>query len=277
MTTSPRSVADQDGESLESIPWESLHTLGQPADRRHWYAVAGAIVLAAVLVSVVRVASPDTPVDLSVPAVTAATVPTAPSIAPPTTAVTEADLMSVDAGTVERVAVAVAETAALAYFSQDVSVWEGVEFDRSRSTFVEYVSAVSVVRLAPARFEVVVAVSVLDGVEGSPFQRRPLRGVSLVVDGTDGDFRPVDLPSPAVLPMRAPGMPAPMEESPVPGVMESVARLAAPFGEVVGEPLSFGRRPSGEIRVVAAVMDPGGMTWPMSFDVSAAGVVLPSG
>jgi hypothetical protein len=280
MTTSSRSVADQDGESIDSIPWESLHTLAGPADRRHWYAVAGAIVLAAVLVSVVRVATPATPVDLSLPQATApTTLPTGPSAVPSTTPapITEADLMSVDVGALERVAVAAAETAALAYFSQDASVWEGVVFDRSRSTFVEYLSAVSVVRLAPTRFEVVVVASVLDGTEGQPFQRRPLRGVSIVVDGSDGDFRPVDLPSPAVLPFRAPGLPTPIDEAPAPGVMESVARLAASMGAVAAEPLSYGRLPSGETRVVAAVTDSSGMVWPMSFTVSSAAVVLPSG
>ncbi|MEX1043093.1 MAG: hypothetical protein WD020_00485 [Acidimicrobiia bacterium] len=265
-----RHIADEDGETFESIPWEALDRLGRSGDHRRWYVIAGVIVAFAVAFSAIRslgtsdpveiVDAPTVPVSVTAPVTTTSTLPEV---------ITEADLMAIDVHMLERAAAGLAEAAAVEYFSAEShGIWTGVEFDPSRSTFVESATAVTVTQVAATRFEVIVAVSVLDAVDavdGSPFVRRPLRGVSIVVDGADGTFRPLDLPTPATLPFGSLIPAAATEEIADPAAIETATALAASFGTVVADSVVVATLASGEQRVALTMVDEAGIAWPMSF------------
>lgn len=265
-----RHIADEDGETFESIPWEALDRLGRSGDHRRWYVIAGVIVAVAVALSAIRSLGTGDPVEI----VDAPTVPVSVTTPPTTTStipevITEADLMAIDIHMLERATAGFAEAAAVEYFSAESGgIWKGVAFDPSRSTFVESATAVTVTQVAATRFEVIVAVSVLDAADGSPFIRRPLRGVSIVVDATDGTFRPVDLPTPVDLPFEAVATPSRTESAADPVVIEMVAALAAPFGTVAADSAVVHTLTSGETRVAVTVVDEAGIAWPMSFALS---------
>ncbi|MEX2279457.1 MAG: hypothetical protein WEA76_05150 [Acidimicrobiia bacterium] len=267
-----RHIADEDGETFESIPWEALDRLGRSGDHRRWYVIAGVIVAVAVAFSAIRslgtadpveiVDAPTVPVSVTTPVTTTSTIPEV---------ITEADLMAVDIHMLERAAAGLAEAAAVEYFSAESGgIWTGVEFDPSRSTFVESATAVTVTQVAATRFEVIVAVSVLDAVDGEPFVRRPLRGVSIVVDASDGTFRPVDLPTPATLPFGSLVPATATSEIADPAAIETAMALAAPFGTVVGDSVVVATLASGEQRVAVKVVDEAGIAWPMSFPLAGS-------
>ncbi|MEX2655103.1 MAG: hypothetical protein WD532_08750, partial [Acidimicrobiia bacterium] len=185
--------------------------------------------------------------------------------------ITEADLMAVDIHLLERAAAGLAEAAAVEYFSAEAGgMWTGVEFDPLRSTFVESATAVTVTQVAATSFEVIVAVSVLDAVDGEPFVRRPLRGVSIVVDASDGTFRPVDLPTPATLPFGSLVPATATSEIADPAAIATATALAAPFGTVVGDSVVVTTLASGEQRVAVTVVDEAGIAWPMSFPLGGS-------
>jgi len=276
-----RPVGEEDGESFESIPWESLQHLGAGGERRRWYAVAGAIVLLAIGVSAVRsmvagsaapAPSPGStsPIDTTVPATVTTTLPPI---------VTEADLMAIDGAAMERLVAAAAETAVSEYFSsEEGGFWRHAELPHpERSTFVEWARAASVTALDPSRFAVTVAVSVLDGADGEPFVRRPTRAVALVVDVSDGIVKPVDLPTPVAVPFGVFDAPSVTTRTVDPDVMAAVAMVGAEFGTVSSEPLSYGEVDAGVVRVVVEVTDQSGLAWPMTFRVGRDLAVLPAG
>lgn len=185
--------------------------------------------------------------------------------------------MAVDVHLLERAAAAVAEVAVREYFSGEADgLWAGVDFDGSRSTFVEHAGAVTVTPITPTSYEVVVVVSVLDAAEGEPFVRRPLRAVTVVVDATDGTFRPLDFPSPTTLPFGAFEQPSVTELKQDPAVIDAIAAKIGVFGDVDGVPLSYGTTDDGALRVVVAVVDEAGIAWPMAFTVDADGSPPPS-
>ncbi|HVR33984.1 MAG TPA: hypothetical protein VMS74_14910 [Acidimicrobiia bacterium] len=278
-----RSIAEEDGESFESIPWEALDGLGRPGDSRRWYAVAGAIVVLVLGVSAARNLGSAEPVELVGAEGTNPTESVAEAILPPTTAastvpaiVTEADLKALDPHVLERAAAAMAETAVRQFFSMDPDgLWAGLTFEPTRATFVEGVTAVTVTPLDQARFEVVVAVAVLDAAEGEAFVRRPARAVALVVDGSSGTFQPVDLPSPVPFPFDPFVAPMVRETEPVADVMAAIAESVS--GVVEPTAVSYGTLSSGVTRVVATVVDEAGIGWPMVFHVGADGTLLPAG
>lgn len=287
-TTNPleprhRSIAEEDGESFESIPWEALDGLGRPADNRRWYAVAVAIVVLVLGVSTVRNLGPGDPVELvSAPGPIPAEAVAEPILPPTTTAstlpaiVTEADLKALDPHVLDRAAAAMAETAVRQFFSMDPDgLWAGLTFEPTRVTFVEGVTAVTVTPLDDTRFEVVVAVAVLDAAEGEAFVRRPTRAVALVVDGSSGTFRPVDLPSPVPLPFDPFVAPMVRDTEPDAEVMAVIADSMN--GMVEPTPVSYGTLSSGVTRVVVTVLDEAGIGWPMVFHVSADGTLLLAG
>lgn len=223
----PDSVADSDGETLESIPWDALRSIERSPARRVWFLASGAAAVLVALVAVVGgLGSGGEAIPVTVPPVTTPPATVVSTTSTTIGAVTEADLMAVDVLALERSAAAVAEIAAHQYYAADSGdVWAGVEFDRSRETFVEYARAVSTTPLDRRRFEVVVAVSVLDAEPGAPFVRRSPRAITLVVEWQDGLFHPVSLPAIADLPV-------------------------GPVMSVVGEPVS----------------DEAGIGWPMATD-----------
>lgn len=180
--------------------------------------------------------------------------------------------MAVDVHLVERAAAAFAEVAVREYFSgESDGIWAGVEFDGSRSTFAEHAAAVSVTPITQSIYEVVVVASVLDAAEAEPFVRRPLRAVTVVVDATDGIFRPMDLPSPTALPFGAFDSPAVTYREPDLAVIDAIAAEVESFGDVDGEPLSYATTEDGKLRVVVTVVDEAGIGWPMAFTVDDTG------
>lgn len=264
-------VSEEDGESFESIPWESLSV--RSSDSRRWYIGAALIVGLGVLVSVFRGLTVPTPIPIYPdPSPAAVETPTTTSLPE---AVTEADLMAIEPAALERAAAVAAEIAVVEFFSGDSQgVWVDVVLSPGRATFVEYARALTVTPLGAGLFEVIVAVSVLDAEDGEAFVRRPLRGVSIVIDGTDGIFRPLDLPAPVALAL------APFEDIPVtsaivdPAVIATVAEALSAFGVVSVEPVSYGFLADGSLRVVVEITDPGGTAWPMALRLKADGTLV---
>jgi hypothetical protein len=275
-----RPVGEEDGESFESIPWESLQHFGRSGERRRWYLVAGAIVALAIGMSAVRSMVASTPPPALSGSSTAATTTTVPATATTSLApiVTEADLMAIDGTAMERLVAAAAEAAVSEYFSaEEAGFWRGAQLPHSeRATFVEWARAVTVTALDPTRFAVTVAVSVLDGADGEPFVRRATRAVAVLIDVSDGTMRPLDLPTPAALPFDAFEAPSITMQAVDPDVMAAIAAAAAEFGSVSSEPLSYGAAGRGVVRVVAEVTDESG-AWPMAFRVGPDLEVLPAG
>lgn len=242
--TNPPSLAETDGETYESIPWESLRSLDRGPDRRIWYVAAAVLVVVVAVLATVRGGGPQPTIPAD------QTTVTPPTTAAPTTtsttlqAVTEADLRAVDSAAVERSVAAVAEVAAYEYFTRRADgIWSGVEFDSSRDTFVEYARTVSVTPLGGWRFEVAVVVSVLDAAPGEGFVRRDPRGISLIIDGMDGAFRPSGLPAPADLPLAAAtavteGEPITDEAGIVWPMAGQVDVMGDPVGDAAGVPVS---------------------------------------
>ena len=279
-----RPIADEDGESMDSIPWESLDTLAQARDHRRWYVIAAGIVVIAVGISAARnlgigsVSSPD-PVPVTAPlvAVPVATAPEGTEPTPTTTApssavVTEADLMAIEPPMLERSAATFAEVAAVEYFTGLAEgIWTGVEFDRSRSTFVEYATAVEVTHLSPLEFEVLVAVSVLDAPDDGAYVRRPVRGISIVVDASDDQLRPARLPSPATLPFHRlePASTDPL--IPDADLLATITRAGEEFGEV--RSVEYRQHPSGGGTATVTIVDAAGIGWPMDLEVESDGSI----
>ena len=264
-------VSTEDGESFESIPWESLS--GRSSDNRRWYIGAGLIVTLGILVSVLRGLAAPAPIPIHPdPSPVAIDMPTTTSLPE---AVTEADLMAVEPAALERAAAVAAEIAVVEFFTGDSQgVWTDVLLSPGRVTFVEFARALSVTPVGTGRFEVIVAVSVLDAGDGESFVRRPLRGVSMSIGVTDGIFRPLDLPAPVALAL------APFEDIEVssvavdPAVLETLAEALSAFGVVTAEPVSYGLMADGSLRVVVEMTDPGGTTWPMAIRLGANGTLL---
>ncbi|MEX1005183.1 MAG: hypothetical protein WD990_01255 [Acidimicrobiia bacterium] len=261
---------------MDSIPWEALDTLGQPRNHRRWYVVAAAIAVVAVGISAARTlgtSSPE-PVPVTTTTVTISEAEVVPSttISPNPALVTEADLMAIEPHMRERSAAAFAEVAAIEYFSGFAEgVWAGVEFDRSRSTFVEYAAVVEVTPLSPSEFDVLVAVSVLDAAPDEAFTRRPVRGISIVVDAADGEFRPLGLPAPATLPFQR--LEDLSTDSVTPGgdLLEAISRAGEEFGEV--RSIEYREHPGGGGTATVTIVDEGGIGWPMALEVRPDGTV----
>ena len=268
---------------MDSIPWESLGSLGQSTDHRRWYVIAVGIVVVAIGISAVRnlgpgpVSSAD-PVPVTAPIVSGPVV-TAPAGTEPTTTaapssavVTEADLMAIEPHMLERSAATFAEVAAVEYFSGFAEgIWTSVEFDRSRSTFVEYATAAEVTHLSPFEFEVLVAVSVLDAADDEVFVRRPVRGISIVVDASDGQLRPAGLPSPATLPFRRLEPVSTDPLVPDADLLEAIRRAGREFGEV--RSVEYRQHPSGGGTATVTIVDAAGIGWPMDLEVESDGSV----
>jgi hypothetical protein len=273
-------ISEEDGESMDSIPWDSLDTLGQPRDHRRWYMIAAGIVVVAIGVSAVRNLGAPTPEPVPV-TTTARTVPessepTSTTTVPDPAPVTEADLMAIEPHMLERSAAAFAESAATEYFSGFADgIWTGVEFDRSRTTFVEYATAVEVTPVNSFEFDVLVAVSVLDAAADEAFVRRPVRGVSILVDASAGDLRPAALPAPATLPFRRLDAPSIDPVTPDDEVLEAITRAAQEFGDV--RSVEYRDHPSGGGRATVTIVDQSGIGWPMNLEVDSDGTVRPAG
>jgi hypothetical protein len=271
-------VAETDGESFESIPWEALATLESRWSHRHVALAAIAAVILVVGLSAMRTLGGSEPMP---PVTTVVEIP--PATVPPTTippseapgaAVTEADLMAVDATVMERFAEGFAELAVAEYFSRDADgIWQDIEFDPGPATFVERTSALSVRPIEPGVFEVVVAASVLDAADGVTYRRRPVQAVSLVVRVSGDAISPLDLPSPVSLDFSNFTSPVVVDLDPDPAVMDAIVAALADHGTVDPSPISYGALASGSSRVVVRLTDEVGLVWPVAVTLGSDGTV----
>lgn len=275
LSSSPPNVdPDEPGESFESVPWESLRFDSSGPDRRRWYVIAGAMVLAALAVSAFTRLTPDEPTPLAV----SSAVTTIPVSEPTTTTapqlITEADLMALDPLGVERRLMAFAEAAVAEYFAADAGgVWSGVEFATVRPTYTERVSAVGVTDLGGGTYRVLVAASVLDAGEDGMFERRPLRGVTVDVDAGTELLTVLGLPTPADLPFGTFAGASDPEEVPSEQMSEEVARWQPVSGEVEADSARIVTDAAGTQRVQVVVVDAAGNRWPVSIPVTAEGTL----
>lgn len=240
------------------------------------YALAAAIVAAAVSATLARNLAGPPPTTLPLaPTPTAAQPLTTTSLVPTATTASatiwsEADLMAVHPDDLRAEAAAIAEWFVADYFTADGS--GGVE-DQLRSmlpseaplpvhetgyrSFVEWVRSVSATEASPGQYLVQVVVRTLGAVESSSYRRLPLRAVEVKVQWTDLGWSIADLPSPIDLPALAVTSAWPAQEIP-----EEVAAEAVRVGGEGATVLGGGR--SGERwRVVVETIDPAGGRWPM--------------
>jgi len=289
-----------DDEQLESVPWDAL--LDEPDRRsRRWVSLAAVgVAAAAVLVSAARTLWPAAPTPVAVPAVAPAdTVPPTvtaseiPGAGGEPAAVTgdeagplsEADLLAVEGDDAALAAAAHASWFATAYFTLDGTDRSGLAgrlpdgvalppVDAAARSFVEAAEAVSVTRVSPSRFEVLVVLRSLSSTGGADYTRDPDRAVAITVElGPEGGAV-VDVPVPAPLPAAAaPALGVEPAEAP-PAVLEAATAAAAVWGtpriEAVG-------RAGGAWRVLVSVSSPSGVSWPLVVWLDDAGSPVPPG
>ncbi|HEU4750120.1 MAG TPA: hypothetical protein VFT54_03590 [Acidimicrobiia bacterium] len=268
-------MTNNDDEQFERIPWDQLRpTTG--GRRGLIYALAAAIVAAAVSATLARNLAGPPPTTLPLaPTPTAAQPLTTTSLVPTVTTESatvwsEADLMAVHPDDLRAEAAAIAEWFVADYFTADGS--GGLE-DQLRSmlpseaplpvhepgyrSFVEWVRSVSAIEESPGQYLVQVVVRTLGALESSSYRRLPLRAVEVNVQWTDQGWSIADLPSPIDLPALAVTSAWPEQEIP-----EQVAAEAIRVGGEGATVLGGGR--SGERwRVVVETVDPAGGRWPM--------------
>lgn len=267
-----------DDEEFERIPWGHLSS-SAPTGPVNWrlvfYGLAGAIALAAITASIVSTARPTPPITTPAPVSTAApTTPLAPttSVAP----VSEADLMAIPEPSVAGEAAAWAETLTESYWGVDGS---GVSSlapylppdsplpapAAGQRVFVESARAVSVSQESPGTYRVVVRASLLSAIGTEEYQRLPARALAWTLRWEREGWRLLDLPEQIDVPRLLPAEPLPAAEIP-----EAIRAAASQAGSV----LTGG--PVGELwRVVIAVEDPVGGSWPMVRWFAPDGVPIP--
>ncbi|HEU4895344.1 MAG TPA: hypothetical protein VFT85_05865 [Acidimicrobiia bacterium] len=254
-------------EVYERIPWETLEKKGSD---RQWllYAVAGAVVLGALVYSFMRnqpVSMPPTTVAAvatSVPAITPTTVMPAPV---PSTVVTpmvvaEADLYAVDPERLVDQAAAHAEWFAVEFVSYDGSEQSsrtlagllpgGVplpEAPAGAQVFVDWAGAGAVTQTGPMTFDVDVMIRSLVSTGDGGFQRQPPRSLSVTVEIDEANgARVIGIPTmETVEPVAGTGL----------ALTELPADVMASLDPSLGEPIGGIATPDGDWQVV--VMEEG--------------------
>ncbi len=206
----------EDFEELEQIPWAALATTPNDA-RARYMTIAVGVVFAVGVIGWLLMRSPGPPAELAT-TLSAVAAPTtvadtvAPVAAPAElepAVYTEADLMLIDVGDEERLAVMHAEWLIRDYLAVDGDVATAQRIDNllpngaepnGSPTYVEWVAAFSVATPEPGRYLVEVVYRTLVD-EGDGFVRRPAAGmvVDLAVD-LDGSARLLGVPEPIPVP-----------------------------------------------------------------------------
>jgi hypothetical protein len=260
-------------EVYERIPWETLEKKGRD---RQWllYAVAGAVVLGALVYSFMRnqpapmpppeaeTAATSVPAT-SVPATTVSTVSTdsMPSTVAAPMVVAEADLYAVEPERLVDQAAAHAEWFAVEFVSYDGSEQSsqtlsgllpgGVplpEAPEGTQVFVDWARAGAIAQTSPTTFDVDVMVRSLASNGDGGFQRQPPRKLSVTV-GIDGEA--------GARVSRLPSL-EPVEPVSVPdaGITDLPADVIASLDPGLGEPLGGIVGPDGSWQVV--ILEEGG-------------------
>lgn len=283
-----------DDEELESVPWDALLDDGRGGQRR-WVTV-GALGVAAVvlLVTVARTLWPSSPAPVALPPSTApeaaAAAPVEEEPAEPASpgkpeeprVMSEADLMALDGDDASLAAASHAAWFASAYFTLDggdrsslaARLPAGVSLppaDPAARSFVESAEPVSVSRLGPARFEVVVVLRTLSATGGAAYVRDPDRAVAVVVElGPEGGSV-VDLPTPVPLPAApSPALTLDPAEAP-PAVREAAVAAGSSWGTARIESTA---RLGDAWRVLLTVTSESGVSWPLVVLLDDSGAPL---
>ncbi len=215
------SPADDLDERLESLPWEHVRPVEVP-DRRWLMALAGAVVVIAVVASATRTLWPAPPLTAPEPPPSSVERESSSDGVAPTTAtastatgvqtVTEADLRAISPDDAARAVTAHAEWFMSEWLTMDGRASDtgpallpaGVDppvVDASARSFVESAVGLSVEEVGPGSWEVAVLVRSLSAFGDGDYLRIPARvflvGVGI---GDEGPFV-TDLPSPGPLPV----------------------------------------------------------------------------
>jgi hypothetical protein len=272
-------------EEFGSIPWDALVRPGRPDWRRLVNLGALALAVAAIAALTVRTLWPAGPsidepaldaVGLAQPASLESVPPAEPIPAPEPESVltTEADLMALDPGSVERAAAAYAEWFAAVYFTvdgthEDLDSWSTNQPPPTSQpgpmSYVESVTALAVERIDSVSLRVTVVVRTLStpGPEEG-YRRDPVRAVSIPVAITPEGLAVADLPAPVSLPEL---IAAPQERRPVeisPALLDDARTVASLLGDPADSPYDVSIGESGAIRVAFVVTDETGLTWPVA-------------
>jgi hypothetical protein len=210
------------------------------------------------------------------------TVPSSPvAQAPPETTTSlpqvwsEADLAAIPVESLEAEAASIAEWIASDYFTIDggTQIAEGlarvlprgsplpVSASGARS-YVEWARAFSVQETGPATFEIVVMVRRLGATDGGAYQRIEPVGVIITIAWTADGWSVTDLPRMVEVPLMHQAT-AWISSAVPPEVAAAAARLG---GEMVS-----GSQVGEVWRLVVAIPDSTGASWPLVFWVDAAG------
>ena len=297
---------------FKSIPWEQLRDLGDTSRRRRiWYLMGGAAVVAVLLFSMVRTFSAPDPqiiAPTTMPPTTAFRAPTLPPesetplLLPPLDPqpgtgypVNEADLMAGEgpwmAANQAEVwqAASYSEWFALELFNLDGS-GRSVALERwlpdmaasetpDALSYGEWAKPLWVEALGDGRWRAVVALRRLVSTDGIDYSRLPTQAVEVVIDMGAGVPAIVDLPRFVPLPEPAPAQwwAGELWETP-PAAVARTARdelLLSEAGDIVGNPVIS--RTSDAWRVEWAVVDPVGITWPVSLWIGSEGTPVSAG
>ena len=300
-----------DPEVFESIPWEELRDLGDTSRRRRtWYLMAGAAVVAVLVFSVARTFSaPDPQIaeTTPTPAPTAADLPALPSqeslptlppldpLATEPAVLTEADLRvggdigEEDNAFAEWQVASYSEWFVLDFFTLDGSDrraglerWldtSGFGEQSDALSYVEWVRALQIEPLWDGRWSAAVGLRRLVSTDGVGYSRLPTQAVEVVVDMATGAPTIVDVPRFIPLPETTAGhwWAGESLQSPPAAVIRAAREdlTLSEAGTIGGEPVVTR---TGEVwRVEWAVVDPAGISWPVSLWIGPEGTVVPAG
>lgn len=253
-----------------------------------------AVVAVALVVSGARTLWPASPSVLAAPPTS--TPSEAPSITEPVSPApggedpggetfSEADLMAIEGDDAALSAAAHAAWFVSGYFTLDGTDRADVAsrlplgialppVDVSARSFVESAEPVTVTRVSPSRFEIVVVVRALSTLGEAGYGRDPDRAVAVTVElGPEGGAV-LDLPVPVPLPIsRAPGWTLEAGEPPPPALEAALEEAS-----VWGSPrVDSSARVGNSWRIVLSVTSATGVSWPVVVWVDDAGTAVPPG
>jgi hypothetical protein len=259
-------------EQYESIPWDALVTDDTRRRRRGLYLLAAGLVIASLSAAIARnvpgVATVAEPVAMTPVAVTATTVVpdgTAPMLS-------EAHLRPV----LTDQAVATASWFVADYFTLDGSSLARDSLQRlladhvvlpdadpAARSFVESVMPMLVEELGDGTVRVVLLVRSLAASDGEGYRRQPVRAMEVMVTVSTDGSAVLDLPRPVPLPPAAsPSVDLQPGKAPE-AVMVAAFDAARLWGSPDSEALSV-ETTGTAWRVVVAVKDAAGLTWPVA-------------
>lgn len=270
-------------EQYESIPWDALVTDDTRRRTRGLYLLAAVLVMGSLSAAIARnlPGSAPTAVTGAVTVTTGASVDS--DVAAPL--ITEAALLPA----VPDPAIAIATWFVADYFTLDGSSLtrdslermladhvDLPEADPTARSFVDSVVPFSIEELGGSTVRVVVLVRSLAASDGEDYRRQPARAVEVFVASSPEGSTVLDLPRPVPLPPTASST-VDLEAGDAPAaVMDAAVAAARLWGTPDPDPLAVGTT-GAAWRVVLAVEDSAGITWPVSGWFDADGNTVAAG